>query len=295
MRYRSMLILLLVSCASGAPLSIDELRSGDFSSTLHYEQPLAEGDSFTAYLVSYRVSGLKLRAMVALPKTAQPAGGFPVLIANHGYHPDPPRYGISASGADSRPGDYYRSVPALYTSRGFLVIMPDYRGHNVSDGLEFTRNAETASAYYAEDVLALVKAVSQIEEADASKLFMWSHSMGGAVSLRVLLATEIVQAASFWSTSKVDDLLPDLSSLEAPLIIHHATGDQSTEMQNSLSLADVLQGQEHCFVLHRYRGEAHFFEPEDRQTAADRDVAFFRQFLDPSETLRSGRNCPPVP
>jgi hypothetical protein len=45
--------------------------------------------------------------MVAVPNSAIPENGFPVVIANHGYVPDPARYGITAEGIDSRPGDYY--------------------------------------------------------------------------------------------------------------------------------------------------------------------------------------------
>ncbi len=35
---------------------------------------------------------------------------------------------------------------------------------------------------------------------------MWSHSMGGGVSMRVQLATENIKAASDWAAMKVVDL-----------------------------------------------------------------------------------------
>ena len=137
--------------------------------------------------------------MVATPKSSPPARGFPVLIANHGTHPDPPRYGIGASGVDARPGDYYRAVPGLYASRGFLVVMPDYRGHNTSEGVEFARGF-LASAYFTEDVLALVNALSGLRHANLDSVFLWGHSLGGEVTLRALLATDRVRGASLWST-----------------------------------------------------------------------------------------------
>ena len=118
-----------------------------------------------------------------------PEKGFPVVIANHGYVPDPTKYGITAAGIDSRPGDYYRSVPELYASRGFLVILPDYRGHNSSEGFEFVHKPNSV-ALYADDVISLLASLDEIDEADTKKLFMWSHSMGGGVSMRVQLATE---------------------------------------------------------------------------------------------------------
>jgi dipeptidyl aminopeptidase/acylaminoacyl peptidase len=100
---------------------------------------------------------------------------------------------------DSRPGDYYRSVPELYTSRGFLVVMPDFRGHNKSQGIEFTEGM-LESRYYAEDVLALLSALEGIENADPDNVFMWGHSMGGEVTLRALLATDMIRGASIWSS-----------------------------------------------------------------------------------------------
>ena len=142
---------------------------------------------------------LTVYAMVAAPRAPAPPRGYPVLVANHGTHPNPPRYGFAASGVDSRPGDCYRSIPELYTSHGFLVVMPDYRGHNVSEGAEHARGL-LASAWYTEDVLALLAGLSGLERADTANLFMWGHSLGAEVTLRALLATDRVKGASLWST-----------------------------------------------------------------------------------------------
>ena len=136
--HRVLLLLLLVgACAESSPpeeggpppMSIEALRAHAFDTRLEFERPLDGGESFSAYLVSYRHAGLKLHAMVAVPNADMPDGGWPVVIANHGYVPDPRRYGITADGIDSRPGDYYRSVPELFASRGFLVVLPD--GHRL--------------------------------------------------------------------------------------------------------------------------------------------------------------------
>ncbi len=169
------------------------------SASLKYVRKLDDGPSFTAYLVSYRSSGLTVHAMVATPKSPPPPRGFPILVANHGTHPDPPRYGFTADGVDSRPGDYYRQVPELYARSGFLVVMPDYRGHNTSEGLQYARGF-LASAYYTEDVLALLSGLAGIDHADLQNVFMWGHSLGGEVTLRALLASDRVKGASLWSS-----------------------------------------------------------------------------------------------
>jgi uncharacterized protein len=187
------------AAAKPPPRSIEELRAAPPASAWTLLRALPDGPGFTAQLVRYQSAGLNVHALVATPKAPPPPGGFPVLVANHGFHPQPERYGITAAGVDSRPGDYYRPVPAAYAAAGFLVVMPDYRGHNISEGREFTRGM-LASAYYTEDVLALLPGIAGLPLANARQLFMWGHSMGGEVTLRALLATDAVRGASLWST-----------------------------------------------------------------------------------------------
>ena len=61
--------------------------------TLRYADPLDGDASFTAYLVAYEHDDLTLHAIVAVPVTEMPPDGYPVVIANHGYVPDPRWYG----------------------------------------------------------------------------------------------------------------------------------------------------------------------------------------------------------
>ncbi len=183
-----------------APLSIDELRAHEFDASLRFERMLEPGPGFSASLVSYRSGGLNVYAYLAVPTASPPARGFPVLIANHGYHPDPAAYGFTDDGRDRRPGDYYRSVPAWYTREGFVVVMPDYRGHNVSEGTSYT-GSFLSTAWYSEDVLALLSAIDTLPNVDAANVFAWGHSMGGDVTLRAVVGTDRFRAASIWSAT----------------------------------------------------------------------------------------------
>lgn len=244
------------------------------------ERELDPGPGFSAYLVSYESDGLKLHAMVAVPDTTMPATGFPVVIANHGYVPDPQRYGFTAEGTDSRPGDYYRSVPRLFTSRGFLVVMPDYRGHNNSEGFDQIRGRNSESVLlYAYDVAALLLRIGDVEEADADRVFMWSHSMGGPVSLLAHLETGIVKAASYWSTMPIGRYADRLAALKIPVMIQHGNADQSTDIRNSIAFRDALirAGREYAF--YEYETADHFFTGETAELAADRDAVFFETAL----------------
>jgi len=187
------------ACAQPAPKSINELRTTQRDVTLKFENEIDGGPGFSASLYSYQSAGLKVHAMVARPNVSVPDGGFPVVIFNHGHHPEPPKYGITAEGKNHRPGDYYRSIPELFVARGYLVVVPDYRGHNDSEGFEFTKGM-LESAYYTEDVLNLIAGLHDVEGINHEALFMMGHSMGGEVTFRTLLATDNIKAASMWSS-----------------------------------------------------------------------------------------------
>jgi dipeptidyl aminopeptidase/acylaminoacyl peptidase len=186
------------------PAAIDSLREATASATPpRFVRHLEDGPGFKAALVGYRVGGRQLHALVATPQRPAPAAGYPVLMALHGYHPNPPRYGVGQDGLDRRPGDYYRSVPGAYAQAGFMVVMPDYRGHSNSEGIEFTSHP-LAAAYYAEDVSGLMHGLAALPQADSRSVFVWGHSMGGEVALRAVLAWPQVRAASLWSTASGD-------------------------------------------------------------------------------------------
>ena len=259
--------LLVVACAESTTTPF-----------INVERSLDDGPGFSAYLVSYLSDGLKVHAMVAVPNQDMPEDGFPVVIANHGYVPEPAKYGITAAGIDSRPGDYYRSVPELYASRGFLVVLPDYRGHNDSEGSEFVHKPESVGLY-AEDVVALMMHLGEIENADLKNVFLWSHSMGGGVSIRVQLATDLIRGASYWATASVDDQAGRLDELTAPIVIQHSSGDKSTDHSNSERFQSALKSIDHPVTMYTYDGPHHYFEDSDREQAADRDALFFRSLL----------------
>lgn len=183
-----------------SPLSIKGLQERDYKSTLTFEKKLSSTSNYNSELVSYQSDGLEVYALVTIPKTKIPKKGYPVLIFGHGFHPDPKKYGISTkTGKDWRPGDYYREIPETFAENGYLVITPDYRGHNSSEGFNFTQTSYLASTYYAIDVLNLISSLNQLEEANTENIFYLGHSMGGDVGLKALLVSKQIKAASIWS------------------------------------------------------------------------------------------------
>ncbi len=195
----ALVLIATTACSKPAPKGIDELRAEVRDVQLTLVSEIEGGPGFSSFLYSYESAGLRVHAMVAVPDVPKPDGGFPLLIANHGHHPDPPQYGITADGKDWRPGDYYRRIPELFVAQGFMVVMPDFRGHNDSEGFEFTEGM-LESSYYTEDVLNLLSGLRSLDKASQDNWYMWGHSMGGEVTLRALLATDRVKAASMWSS-----------------------------------------------------------------------------------------------
>ena len=104
--------------------------------------------------------------------------------------------------------------------------------------------------------------------------------MGGPVSLRAMLATDIVKAASFWSTMPLDDMDSYIAEFDVPVVIQHELGDESTSYRNSERFNQSLRGRGVQSLMNLRTGSDHYFTGEAREQAADRDVEFFRQFMD---------------
>ena len=78
-------------------ISIDGLRSRQFSSTLAIESQLgtSAGESaysqyygapfYNTYMASYQSDGLRVYTRVDVPPTPMPAAGYPVIIYSHGW------------------------------------------------------------------------------------------------------------------------------------------------------------------------------------------------------------------
>jgi dipeptidyl aminopeptidase/acylaminoacyl peptidase len=189
------------------PLSISGLRQLADSVNAEFEpeyarQPL---EGFQHRVVSFQVDDLTQYAYILDPAGKAPDGGWPVLLMNHGHHPNPPQYGRVASGETDRPGDYYRALPIAFARQGFMVVVPDFRGHNDSEDSEFA-SGPLESNWYARDSIVAFSAIDSLPRASRVNRFMWGHSMGGAVTLRALLALKNrVKGASIWSSTTTDN------------------------------------------------------------------------------------------
>lgn len=169
------------------PMSILAAREWAYpGSNITIEETLEPGANYSRYYASYESEGLKIYGLLTIPDGETPASGWPAIVFNHGYIP-PAEYQTT--------GRYIAYVDRLVRS-GYIVYKIDYRGHDRSEG-------EASGAYgdpgYTTDVLNAVSALKVFPQADAGRIGMWGHSMGGFLTLRAMVISKDIKAGVIWS------------------------------------------------------------------------------------------------
>jgi uncharacterized protein len=165
------------------PFTIDGLRKHDFKSgTLTLGPAIFETDDFTRYAIKYPSDGLTITGILQVPKTGTPP--YPVIVMNHGFFS---RYVYYSGDGTDRAAEFLNR-------RGYLTVSSDYRSWGEAEAGE--------SLFYSGqviDVINLMNAVSKYKLADADRIGMWGHSMGGGITLKVLTIDSRVKAAVLYS------------------------------------------------------------------------------------------------
>lgn len=169
------------------PLQITQMRQQEYpGSELIIEEELAPGSNYQRQRVSYQSEGLTIYALLTIPNGEPPETGWPAIIFNHGYIP-PAQY---------RTTERYVAYTDAFSRNGYVVLRPDYRGHDQSEG-------EPEGAYYSTaytvDVLNALASVQQHPAVDAERIGMWGHSMGGHITLRSMVVSEQIKAGVIWA------------------------------------------------------------------------------------------------
>ena len=244
-----------------------------------------------AQVGKFSVDGLNQYTLLLQPKDGMPESGWPVIIFNHGFHPEPYKNGRrTLDGVSDRPGDYYRQIPQRFARQGFLVIAPDYRGHNDSSGAEYTLQ-ESSPNWYARDVLGLIDKLQSTGSANMDHLFMLGHSMGAEVTLLAAAALgDKLKGVSIWSAyvpmvtnSSVQQTKLQASSqlghLYGPINIHHSKDDLTTAFKGSVMIANRLDQLGKAGKLYSYLSANHLFTDDNLELAITRDTALFRHIM----------------
>ncbi|MCA1554884.1 MAG: alpha/beta fold hydrolase, partial [Chloroflexi bacterium] len=168
------------------PLTIIHMRGQTYpGSDLTIEQTLAPGFNYSRYIASYLSEGLKLYALLTVPRGVKPANGWPVVVFNHGYIP-PSEY---------RTTERYIAYTDAFSRNGYIVLKSDYRGHGDSEGRP---SSAYSSPAYTVDVLNAVASIKRFKDADSNRIGMWGHSMGGQITLRAMVVSKDIKAGVIW-------------------------------------------------------------------------------------------------
>jgi len=298
-----------------APFTIEALRERAYGAgPIEIAETLEDNAAFTRYAVAYPSEGLRVTAMMNLPKgSSAPGETFPVIILNHG-HVDPRSFPT---------GSYIRAEADYLARRGYLTLSPDYRGHAGGEGDSEAEGASlrgfnTFRVAYAVDVLNLLNAVPSIPQADPTRIGMWGHSMGGGITLKALTvdrgksidaavlygamsgdeAANLRHIDRMWRPGLYDLVTSTFGTLEdrpedyarlspltyvadvaAPVTIHHGALDSQVPLAWSQDLAQRLAEAGKAVEYFEYAGAGHSLRGDDWSAFMQRITAFFDQYM----------------
>ncbi len=300
------------------PLSIESLRNGKYEgSEIVVEEKLTDGSNYERFLTSYKSEGLKIFALLTIPKGKAPEKGWPAIVFNHGYIP-PAQY---------RTTEKYIAYTDGFSRNGYVLFRPDYRGHGSSEG---EAEGGYGSNAYTIDVINALKSLEKHEAVDEENIGMWGHSMGGFITLRNMVVEKEIKAGVIWAgvVASYTDLItnwrrpsngaptptispaarrwrqslidvygqPDetnefwkalsansyLKEISGPVQIHHGTADTSVPVEFSRKLEDQLNSAGKEVEYYEYPGDDHNLS-KNFSSAMRRSVEFFDKYLKPEK------------
>ncbi len=290
--------------ASIYPVSLPALFTKKFDGRdLKTGRILAETTDYTRYAITYKSGQLTISGILQIPKKG--TGPFPVVVTNHGYI-DPAVYTI---------GRGLRREHDYLARHGYAVLHPDFRNHADSD--KDPSVEETLRLGYVEDSVNAVYAIksSDLRLLDKEKIGVMGHSMGGGVTLGMLVVQpSLVKAAVLyapvsadvrenfrrWTLSRPeivqsiterygrpeengvfwDNISPNtfFDRISVPILIHHGTNDESVPYSWSEKLITDLNSKGKDVSLKTYEGEVHEFVGQWDEFM-ESTVAFFDEHL----------------
>lgn len=251
------------------------------------------------HLISYSSDGLTINGFMDIPLGVGP---FPVVLVLHGY--------VEEEGY--RIENYTAGYAAAFANAGYIAIHPNYRNYPPSDsGLNEFRVG------FAIDVLNLIAIVNAtagqpglLQSARPDAVFLWGHSMGGGITLRVITVGADVQGAVLYGSMSGDerrnfehirDVLSDgdrgldelsipveelqfispayfYDRIQVPVSIHHGDIDDVVPLSWSAELCGLLQTLGKSVECFTYHNMPHIFYGLNDQLLIQRSIEFFQRY-----------------
>ncbi len=283
-----------------AGLTIAELAARSYGggqivdlSTLH------SNSSYTRYLISYPSDGLTINGFADIPNGTGP---FPVVLVLHGYV-DTVGYQVET---------YTAHYAAAFAQAGYIAIHPNYRNYPPSDS-----GPDEFRVGYAIDVMNLVADVNAqagqpglLQAANPDAVFLWGHSMGGGIALRVITVGADVQGAVLYGSMSGDErrnferirdvfsngergneelTVPDAivqqispinfyDRIQVPVSIHHGDIDDQVPLAWSQELCSLLRSLDKEVECFTYHNMPHTFYGDNDELLIRRSIEFFQRY-----------------
>lgn len=286
------------------PDTIPEMSEKKYSgSDLKLGKILKDLPEYTRYEITYLSEGFTISGALNIPKGT---GKFPVLILNHGYY-NPKTYDV---------GEGLSREQDFFAKNGYAVLSTDYRDHAKSD--IDPKNDVRPRSGYVEDSINAVNAIreAKLKSLDTGNIGMLGHSMGGGVTLNVMVtkpdtAKAYVLLAPINSDYKVNfdkwvakewpetaqnfyniygkyEENPDVweklsaknyfSRITSPIMLHQGDMDRQVPVEWSRELEMLLKKEGKEITYFEYPGEDHSFI-KAQNLAMQRTLDFFDSIL----------------
>jgi dipeptidyl aminopeptidase/acylaminoacyl peptidase len=261
-------------------------------------------------VIGYPSDGQQIYAAMTLPDAPTPPKGFPVVVFCHGFV-NPLDYQTD--------GPELRGEMASLSRHGYAVLKPDYRGHGMSPGTphgayysaDYSADVLNLISSLRQDVRFNPKAVGLIGHSMGGYVALRAAEISGDTQATVLLAGAVGDindmyyhwvpnsqmgnpAAEATRQQLVRNLgepdsdpqfwdavspLKHVNYLNAPVQIHHGTGDDTVPYRFSEQLRDALQADGDRYELYLYPGAGHGLDGPERDLVWQRALSFLHTNL----------------
>lgn len=294
-------------------LTITYLRERTYDSQLTFIETLTDKPTYQRSIAQYVSDKFKVQGLLTQPKGEMPSGGWPAIIFVHGYIP-PTQYqtlekyeayvdylarnGFVVFKIDLRghgksegeaTGAYYSSdyvsdvlhaKTALQKTNFVNPTKIGLWGHSMA-GNVVLRSIAVSNEF----PVAVIWAGAVFSYQDWLKYGLQDHSyrppqlVENRQSKRQLLGDahgEFDPNHEFWKLIPATNFLSDRN---AAIQLHHAVDDTVVSINYSRDLATILTSQQKNFELYEYQSGGHNISGQAFDTAMQRTVAWFKQWL----------------
>ncbi len=294
-------------------LTIPYLRNRNYTSSLSELEQIASNGTYSSYLTSYDSDDLNINALLTIPQGEKPKNGWPAIIFIHGYIP-PTQYEttqkyiayvdyLASSGyvvfkidlrghgsSDGRAtGAYYSSDYIVDTLHARAALQDSDFVNTDSIGLwghSMAGNVVLRSIVAAKDIPVAVVwagAVYTYEDLQMYRLNDASYIRPPLSSTRSKEREQLYNTVgdfdpnnSFWKQVIPTNYLDGITSA---LQLHHAVSDPVVNVEYSRNLVSVLEDSPLTVELFEYPSDDHNIGAPYFNTAMERTVAFFDEYL----------------